>query len=190
MNKAFLHFVLISLPYLTIFQNSAVLIHFRNHQILHKNVGTKWKKKISLFKSYFISQPNLGIRHITIFPKNYTYNLLTPPDSLFFQGASSGSSGNGPWTGKSSGFTASSSWHSTASSHSILRKKYVLQGDPNQTVVFKWPNNHPKINIYFPKGSHWFLDDFWTIEKQVWLGWPCTVYTIYHFMCIRITNSI
>ena len=72
-------------------------------------------------------------------------------------------------------------------------KNMCYTGWPKPNCHFRWPSNnpnHPKINIYFPKGSHWFLDDFWTIEKQVWLGWPCTVYTIYHFMCIRITNSI
>ena len=47
------------------------------------------------------------------------YNFLIPPDSVFLNGASSGSWGSGPCTGKSSILVSdsSSSW---ASSHSIL----------------------------------------------------------------------
>lgn len=51
-----------------------------------------------------------------------TYNLRMPESlSERFHGASSGSCGRGPWTGKSSKFSSAvSSW---ASSHSILKRK-------------------------------------------------------------------
>ena len=68
-----------------------------------------------------------------------TYNLLTP-ESFLFQGASSGSWGRGPWTGKSLGSSSSSS-SSCASSHSILK---------NQSVSLRWFSVAPTrtLNIF------------------------------------------
>ena len=87
--------------------------------ILRHTGNRKWTGFLDNFRWYYLSFHNCSLTLTKKKPvKLQTHNRLIP-DSFFFQGASSGSCGRGPWTGKSSGFTSNSS-SSNASSHSSL----------------------------------------------------------------------
>ncbi len=89
---------------------------FKKGLSLNSRVWGAFHKKSKIVLKHYSKKQFFIFVYGFVFLRSYSLRI---PDSFLRQGASSGSSGRGPWTGRSAWFSSS-----VASTHSILKLKF------------------------------------------------------------------